>query len=429
MAPDRLLPILLGAALGGGGIVQALHWRNSSAAGAGEATSQRVAELERELEILKRENESLRSLAQGGGELPVPEELVARVEKEFALAFRSNPVVHRVAREVLAEQIGASLDIRFGGEERLEHRQAAWRLIGWLGETDSLRGQLIALRAVGARAWFDDVSGEAWVPDDHDPQSIPDQAAVLRVLARILLHQHFPPPAGYPGDEPWRVREALHAGAAAGAEGRYFSANARAIGFMPMNKEGNQGAELLLSLPPFLQGLATFPSIDGKGFTDVRFLGGPDQLAAALRNPPGSTFEILFPDLTAAAGPPPEPPATPGEPVLDDNAGALGVRLTIDALDQPALARKLARAWRGDRWRLTADDAGEHLGWAVRLADPDSAADFAAAIRDLAAGQAGIDELPPGEAPLALPTGGTITVRRPEPTLVHFTHTTGHAGR
>lgn len=419
MRADRLLPLILGSALGLGGILQGLHWRNlATDASFGDAQT-RLAALEQELEILRRENESLRSLAQGGGELAVPPELVARIEKEFDLSFLSSPVVHRVPQEVLEERVGAALDIRFG-PGGLDERQRAYSLIGWLSANDSLRGQLVATRTAGARAWFDDVSGEAWVTERHDPQSVPDQAALLRVLARILLHQHFPPPAAYPGDDPWRAREAVHQGAAAGAEARYFAANARAIGFLPMNNEGSDGARLLQSLPPFLQGLTTFPAIEGKGYADTRFVSGAREVHEMLKTPPAGTFAILFPADTASAAPP-ALPATPGDALLEESAGALGIRLFLAPLEDPALAEECAKAWRGDRYRCFASEPGEHLVWFARFATPEAAIRFATAARDLAAANAGLEETP-AAATFETPEKRFVLIDQPQPELVRFLH-------
>lgn len=419
MSPDRLLAVLIGIAIGGGGIIQGLHWKNTSGSKSGDSDRARITELENEIEILRRENESLRSLAQGGGDLAVPEPLVARVEKELALKFRSSPVVHRVPREVLAEQIAANLDSRHGTQ--LAQRETAYKLIGWLRPNDSLRGQLVAMRSVGARSWFDDLSGEAWVTADHDPVSIPDQAALLRVLVRILLHQHFPAPPGYPGDDPWRAHEALHAGAASGAEARYYAANARAIGFVPMNDEANEGAELLLSLPPFLQGIATFAAIDGKGFTDSQYVKGSEDLLALFRDPPTATRRILYPGLTDET-PPPELPQSPAGLLLRDSAGALGIRLLLDPLEDSALSRRCARAWQGDTWDLIETGADARLAWSLRFNAPESAAEFLAAARELAAITAGLSEAPPGDAPITTFEGRIIRFGQPEPRVVVFSN-------
>jgi hypothetical protein len=233
--PKSLLPWILGGAIGAGGLLQGLHWKTSS-------RGQDAADLETQLQIaleendlLKRENESLRSLAQGGGELAVPPEMIAHVEKEIGLNFLSNPVVHRIAGEELRDRVTASIESRMG-PSGMDDRQEAYLRIGWLRPEDNLLHQLASVRAVGARGWFDDSSGEAWVTDRFVIEEIPDQAVLLRLLTRVLLHQHFPPPPAYPGDDAARAREALHQGAAAGTESRFLAANARTIGFLSMKE-------------------------------------------------------------------------------------------------------------------------------------------------------------------------------------------------
>ena len=145
----------------------------------------------------------------------MPQELIDRVEKEFALRFLSSPVVHRIAGEELRDRIGAAIESRFG-PSGIDDRQESYKLIGWLRPGDDLLAQLTAVRAIGALGWFDDVTGEGWVTDRFELKNIPDQATLVRLLARILFHQNFPPPPAYPGDDAARAREALHQGAAAG---------------------------------------------------------------------------------------------------------------------------------------------------------------------------------------------------------------------
>ncbi|HSP42246.1 MAG TPA: hypothetical protein VLO11_05205, partial [Luteolibacter sp.] len=295
-SPKTLLPMLIGGAVGLGGIMQGLHWRSV-------AQSSGIADLETQLrlateenEMLKRENASLRSLAQGGGEVAVPREAIDRAEKEMGLRFLSSPVVHQIASEELRDRIAAAIESRFG-PSGIDDRQDAYRLIGWLGPDDNLLAQLTLVRAVGAVGWFDDVTGEAWVTERFNPDDIPDQAALLRLLCRILLHQHFPPPPGYPGDDAARAREALHQGAASGAEARFYAASARALGFMPMSENADV-EQIFNSLPPFIQGLTTFPVINGKGLADTLHVQGNEALHAALRTPPQTPRAILLPAET-----------------------------------------------------------------------------------------------------------------------------------
>ncbi|MFM2171989.1 MAG: hypothetical protein RI957_2218, partial [Verrucomicrobiota bacterium] len=148
--PSRLLIILLAGAVAATGWMQAFSWKRE-ASSADKIDSVEVVALQQQVDQLMRENEALRSLAQGGGEFAVPPELVARVESQLGLSFKSTPVVHRLAGEELRDRVKASLEARYG-EGSLEDRQKAYQLIGWLGAEDNLVGQLAALRSVGARA-------------------------------------------------------------------------------------------------------------------------------------------------------------------------------------------------------------------------------------------------------------------------------------
>jgi hypothetical protein len=422
-SPQTLLPWLLGGTVALGGILQGLHWRSA-------ANSTGVAELEQQLLIateenalLKRENQALRSLAQGGGEVPAPRELIERLEKEFGLRFLSSPVVHRIASEELRDRVAAALESRFG-PSGIDDRNDAYRKIGWLRPDDDLLAQLTAVRAIGARAWFDDVTGEAWVTDRFDSENIPDQAALVRILTRILLHQNFPPPPAYPGDDAARAREAMHQGAAAGAEARFFAANARAIGFVPMT-ENTEAGLLLASLPEFMQSLITFPIIEGKGLADTLHVQGNETFQAAFRNPPQTTRAILLP-----AEPPAAPPAldglpdTPEEPYLSESAGQLGLRLWLEPMGDLALASEIASFWKNDRYLLIPDgEASSAVVWDIELGASAPADQLQAAALDRIAAMAGL------ATPAVL--GQThitaekrhLRLTRPSPTRVRFINT------
>jgi hypothetical protein len=369
-APKTLLPLLLGGAVGLGGILQGLHWRSETRALSLTDSSEKLRAAEEQIAILKRENESLRSLAQGGGELAVPRELIGRAEKEFGLRFLSNPVVHRIVSEELRDRVAAAIESRLG-PSGIDDRRDAWRLMGLIGAEDDLLAQLSSVRALGARGWFDDMTGEAWVTDRFQENNIPDQAALVRLLARVLLHQNFPPPPAYPGDDAARAREALHQGAAAGSEARFFAANARAIGFMPMT-ENPDVARLMAGLPDFIRGLTTFPVIEGKGLADTLHVQGNENFQAAFRNPPQTTRAILVPGETPVAPAALEPLALPEEAYLTETAGQLGLRLWLGAS-----STDIAASWRNDRYVLFPDgEASSALLWDIELADKNAADKF-----------------------------------------------------
>ena len=376
ISDKQLLTLLIGAAIGAGGWI----YRGQHSFGGGSASLEglenqlRIAQ--EEIEMLSQENASLRSLAQGGGEVSVPKELISKVEKDYGLKFLSNPVIHRIANEELGYRIEAAMESRLG-PQGMDDRQEAYQRIGWLGPGDKLLDQLVAVRSVGALAWFDEQVGEGWVTDKFDLKNVPDQAAMIRLLVRILLNQHFPAPVTHPGDDASRAREALHAGAASGAESRFFADSARGIGFMPMNDNG-AAERLMLSLPPFIQGLTMFPVVTGRGLADTLYVKGEKTFSEALRNPPQTTYQIAFPAEKARGGEL-DLPALDDEVFLTESAGYLGLRLWLEEMGDVGIAEEIAREWSKDGYALFADaEASSALIWEIEFQTANATEQFTA---------------------------------------------------
>ncbi|MGD7652815.1 MAG: hypothetical protein ACQCXQ_06350, partial [Verrucomicrobiales bacterium] len=303
LAPDKLLAVLLGTAVATGGLVQGIYWKNTGTPENSQTLLAQLRQARDEIDLLSRENESLRSLAQGGGTLHVDPEWIARVESEFDLRFISSPVVHRIAAEELRNRISAAYESGFG-PAGIDDRQEAYRRIGWLTADDDLLAQLTLSRSFNSLSWFDQVTGDAWVTDRFDPEEIPHQATLLHLLTRILLNQHFPPPPAYPGDDAARAREALHMGTAAGAESRYLAASARDMGFVPLT-ENIEAEQIITRLPPLIRGLRQFPLTEGKGLADSLFVQGNSTLHDALRAAPQTTRALRGPPPPAGGRPRP----------------------------------------------------------------------------------------------------------------------------
>jgi len=413
----------MGAAIGVGGILQGLHWRSLGEGPAGQ--EDRLKILLEENAMLKRENESLRSLAQGGGEVSVPAEGIARVEKEFGLRFISNPVVHRIASEELRDRVAAAIESRFG-PSGIDDRKEAYQWIGWLGAGDDLLSQLTVVRTTGARGWFDDVTGEAWITDRFEDAAIPDQAAMLRLISRILLHQHFPPPAAYPGDDAARAREALHQGAAAGVEARFLAVNALKGGFMSM--KSNVGVEqLFASLPPFIQGLTTFPVVEGKGYADTLHVQGGEKLLGALREPPFTTRKILQPGLAEISAKRIEITGLPEEPYLSESAGQLGLRLWLERAGDVGMAQEISSCWAGDRYVLVPDgEASTAVLWEIELESAEAAEELQSVALELISAAANASETAKLGDVLVSADGRHFIVTRPRPTAIRFINSATH---
>jgi len=422
-SPQTLLPWLLGVAIAAGGLLQGLHWRSQAPSTAVDVLENQLRMVSEENQLLRRENESLRSLAQGGGEMSVPQEFIDHIEREFGLEFLSNPVVHRIAREELRDRIAAAMESRFG-PAGIDDRQDAYQMIGWLRENDDLLAQLTAVRAVGVRGWFDEVTGEGWVTDRFDIENIPDQGALVRLLSRMLLHQHFPPPPGYPGDDASRARDALHQGAASGAEGRFMAAQARTIGFMQV-EQNLEVEQLMANIAPFIVGITVFPITEGRGLADTLHVRGNEALHASLRNPPQTTRAILYPAESPDDVHNVELPRFSEEPYLVESAGQLGLRLWLEAIGDHGKALDLAAAWRGDRYALVPDgEASALVIWDIEMATSTQADALLDLALQRAASIAGLEEESPEPGKILKSQDARfLSVHRISPTRVRFLNT------
>ncbi len=421
-SPQTTLSLLVGAAIGAAGIIQGLTWKSSAAPQDLTQLQNQLRIAAEENEMLKRENESLRSLAQGGGDLSVPQELITRVEKDLGLHFTATPAIQRIAADALRDRIGAEIESRFG-PEGLQDRQESYSLIGLLRPDDDLFAQLTAVTALGNIAWFDPSSGEGWMLDKTDLKNIPDQAALLRLLARMLLHQQFPPPDDYPGDEPARAREALFQGAASGVQARFMAEMARTIGFMPM-KENIELEQLLAALSPFIQGLTNFPNLEGKGYADSLHIKGNPALHAAFRQPPLTTRSIFLPSEVNLPPPPLTLPITPEEPFLSESLGQLGLRLWLEPFGDVGAASEIAMTWKNDRYILFPDgESSSAVLWEIELDSPAATDQLQAIAVNLAAALAG--QQAEGVLGKMMQTEDQrhLLVTRPAPTRLRFLNT------
>jgi hypothetical protein len=376
ISDKQLLTLLIGAAIGASGWMHRGNKSPNADSSSFEGLENQLRIAEEEIELLKHENDSLRSLTQGGGEVSVPQELISKIEKDYGLNFISNPVIHRVASEELGYRIEAALESRHG-PHGIEDRQEAYQRIGWLAVDDKLLDQLVSVKSVGTLSWFDEQVGEGWVTDRFDLKNIPDQAAMIGLLVRILLNQHFPESVSYPGDDAARAREALHAGAAAGAESRFFSDSARNIGFMPMN-ENSSAERLMLSLPLFIQGLRTYQVTSGRALADTQYVKGEKAFSEVMRNLPQTTYNLTYPKEEVRGGKM-DLPKIDHEIFLTESAGYLGLRLWLEESGDVGMAEELARDWSRDGYLLFADgETSSSLIWDVEFQNETAAEKFTA---------------------------------------------------
>jgi len=295
-----------------------------------------------------------------------------------------------------------------------------FKLLGLLLPDDALVQQLTAVRSVGARAWFDDDTGEAWVTDKFRIENIPDQAALLRIVTRILLDQNFPPLKEYPGDDASRAREALHQGAASASETKYYAEKARTEGFTPMTD--NSEAEMMFqSLTPFIQGITTFSAVEGAAFVGAIKGGGQEKFHEAFRNPPMTTSAIIEPSEGREKPPVLEMPAVPGDPFMSDSAGELGLKLWVFTLGDPGASLDISSSWKNDRYVFfPEDEMTSGVVWDVVLDSKEAADKFQEMAQGMAAALAGKEDAAPLAVPVETLEKRFLQVSRVAPDRVRF---------
>ncbi len=365
-SPQSILTCLFIGAIGAAGILNGLYEKTRRAPADAIKLESRLSYANEEIAMLKRENESLRSLAHGGGKITAPPDFIARTEREFGLKFLTSPLIHRTAPDALKDRITAAIESRFG-PAGVDDRQLAYSLIGWLQPDEDLLSQLAIAESTDKQAWLDEATGEGWMLDKTNLKNIPDQAALISLLAQILLHQNFPPPPAYPGDDAHRARTALHFGTAAGAESRFLTEQARTRGFMPMT-ENKVSKQLLASLSPFVRELTNFTNIHGKGFSDALHVRGNEALHTAFRHSPPATHTILHPEKPDSPSVVIEPPAHLEAPFLTESAGQLGFLLWVKQVADAEIAQEISLTWVNDRYFLFPD--GEEAAavlWDIEL--------------------------------------------------------------
>ncbi len=130
-----------------------------------------------------------------------------------------------------------------------------------------------------------------------------------------------------------------------------------------------------------------FPYDEGRAFAEaIAAAGGEQAIDAALRKPPVSTEQILFPDAYLSGDEPAivAPPDLPeGATVLDE--GVLGAYLLLLAVEGRASSaqidgREAVTGWNGDRYVLYRQGTTECLEAVIEMDDPVAAARLAAAL-------------------------------------------------
>lgn len=376
MTPERVFQVLTVTGMLAGGWFYGEYWKNSGKFGDGTGS----AELRAQNTELALKNDGLRDqLAQArsmlqNGPYPVPDDLIAWVEKDYGMVFLRPPNV-RLASPASMRDVAENNLRLVHGENGLETENIAWELIGLIPPVQHLQGQWIMLETVGTKGIFDLGKEQILLSETFDPDAVPDTSVLIRLLARQLTFQNHPRKEWRSRDE-WEAWQGVHIGAAATSQARYLLRQSAVDDAEPPDPESER-EELLLRLPPAIQGFANFPFVEGNDYARSFYIDSRKAWAGMFQSPATTTSAIIHP------GQAPETSETVSLPVAVDSLlgenclGELGLRLWMEPFLGMEISAELAEEWRDDRYQLTGRGEDVFLIWKIRLANEEAATRFA----------------------------------------------------
>lgn len=367
MTPERVFQILLVVGLTAGAWLYGDYWKKAER---DEPKSSKAPELRAEnaklvqqIDRLEDELAQVRSML-ASGPFPVPDDLTAWVEKEHNMVFLEAPSVRLASPTDLRSAAHNNLRLVYG-ESALQREGIVWELLGLLPPNQELTTQLLFVKSSGIKGLLDLTTGEVLLAEDFDPVSLPDRSVLVRLLGRQLSLQNHPRNEWSSRDH-WQAWEAVHVGAAAALQARFLRRN---------QLDGDSGwtnpeplrEQILNDLAPALQGFCNFPFLEGAAYAGSVYRESRAAWAAMFRDPPSKTHHILHPKAEKTSLPALSMPEGPGELILENDLGELGLRLWLEVLLGMDRADEFASHWQGDRYHLRLDGRLHKLTWQIRL--------------------------------------------------------------
>ncbi|MGJ8673069.1 hypothetical protein [Rubritalea sp.] len=384
LRPSALLMVLsVGATLLGAKLYidRALHASppSESALAPDEMTLTYIEELEAELDRVRTDNAALRKLIENDGTQSLAPQLLSFVEKDLGLQLRSTPIALIRDQGVLRDASGQAW-LRAFGEQQLEILSYSFDVLEILPPNQQWIGQIITAETTGSRGVYDPSTGEIVLAEGFDEENIHHQAALIRLLAIALLDQHYPL-ANTPSLDHFIARRALHHGRASILQDRFYTLQAKHIGFITERAPNTEAAELFSKLPVFVKNITTFANIHGKDY--LNGLTNQEEIHQALESRNSSTKGILLKNHPFA-----EPPPLDSNP-LGQNENSYTVQLNTrlgaltfqSYLDQHPSTNTIQSEWikdlKSDQLSITTEAAKTaHTLWSFDFSHETKANEF-----------------------------------------------------
>lgn len=295
--PSTLLAILIALASIAGAVLHSQKIKNLTSTS--PELIEKITQLEKELEILKGENETLKKMQTNGAEYTLPIAYFKFVENELGLTFPNPVVAKRVDDETIAKAVGYRYNQIFG-KEGMEMRKYAFEILNIIPPNQHLINQLAIAETSGAVAYYDSTANEILLSPTFDEENLIHSTSVIKHLAIALLELNFPLTEEQQEtltDDTFFAREAIIKGKASSISQRYRNITAQQAGQNKQLKPNLEAQEIFSSLPTLIRGITTFPAIHGKTYIEEIMLKHDTAFPDLYKNMPRRTAIIFAKNL------------------------------------------------------------------------------------------------------------------------------------
>ncbi len=354
-----------------------------------------VQRLEDQNQLLQKENADLRQ--QLARELeakappPEPGKLATRLAELRKLPFTSPPKLQTLPLPEIQQKVLAMTAAQLT-DDACAARSKAYQAMGIVQDSFNYREAVQNVMANQFNTYYDPATQEAVYQADADLRRLEGRDLVVAAAHRALLAQHFPasspPPLETANDDAacairalawgensfYRVRWALQ-------DDLVNLTSAARTPFVP-----NQ-----TFTPLFFTEQYKFCVDAGKSFTETLLSKeGETVLTQCYKRPPGSTTEILHPELYLS-----QPPFQPTivewsdqqvlgkAPYFANVAGEFTTDMMFRYFMSPDLAMRISDGWAGDGYMVYAGDGehGDHVCWKSHWRTPEDGQEFFEGLR------------------------------------------------
>lgn len=332
-----------------------------------ETTLDYIAALEEELDKLRSDNDALRKLIEKESPLSLAPELIAFVEKDLELSFQQAPVALVRNQDALRDAAGQAWLSAFD-EQQLAMLSYSFDVLGILPQDAQWFPQLIDAETIGSRGIYDPSTGEIALAEDFDAGNVHHQAALVRLLTIALLDQHYPLTEDVTFDH-FISHRAMHHGRASMLQDRFYTIQARQIGFITERQPNTATAEFFAQLPVFVRNLVTFPNTFGKDY--LNSLANKKSVSATLEATDLTTQLILLKNGRSSS-----PLSVDTALSLHTQLGALTLKSFCDQLNRENAAALTTQLQQDELSITTREDKEAITRWSLTFNTEESASAF-----------------------------------------------------